>query len=317
MEKEEYKECKECNCNENGFQQLPPRNSWNNTCDNALLFSVVFIIGIVLLCLSFLPNGNYKWLLFPSLFLLSLCAMSLYIKPITLLHIPSSVLTYQLRTPEFLDMEREFPNHILFESKFEEIKKEVSDLLEKTNHGQNLPLMKDSFEGENTSIGQVKISESGEKAWRVLPIKTGNQYSEYAQKYFPTLSGILKQTDDVVTCMISMLEPGVTIPIHVGYYKGIVRYMLPTHVPKERDKVFLCVNGKKYHWTEGVGVLWDDTFPHKVYNYSDEIRVVIFIDVKRKLNGWMDTFNSHVIDIGTNSSIVRNEIKRTEKQMKI
>lgn len=93
--------------------------------------------------------------------------------------------------------------------------------------------------------------------------------------------------------------------------------MLPTHVPKERDKVFLCVNDKKYHWTEEQGVLWDDTFPHKVYNYSDEIRVVIFMDVRRPLVGWLDTFNKAIITVLGNSSIVKNEISRIEKQMRL
>jgi aspartyl/asparaginyl beta-hydroxylase (cupin superfamily) len=80
---------------------------------------------------------------------------------------------------------------------------------------------------------------------------------------------VLRKLPEVTSCVVSVLEPGIHIPIHVGYYKGIMRYMIPTHIPKDKDNVFLCVNGIKYSWTEGEGVLWDDTFSHKVYNKKD------------------------------------------------
>jgi aspartyl/asparaginyl beta-hydroxylase (cupin superfamily) len=102
----------------------------------------------------------------------------------------------------------------------------------------------------------------------VINIKAGDEYSAAAHKYFPNLVQILKGVPQIETCAISVLQNGVHIPIHVGYYKGIMRYMIPIVVPKDRENVFLCVNELKYCWTEGVGVLWDDTYPHKVYNYK-------------------------------------------------
>jgi beta-hydroxylase len=239
-----------------------------------------------------------------------------YQKPSTLLHAPSALLTSHVKTPEFLDVAL-FPQHKLFEKDFPDLKKEVSNLLQQTHQGKDLTLTRDTYSGENAYIGSdVKVQDGTTTGWRVLPIRTGTTFSAHAA-HFPILKRILRRCPDVVACVISVLEPGVTIPIHNGYYKGIMRYMIPTHVPKERDKVFLCVNGKKYHWTEGKSVLWDDNFPHKVYNYSDEIRVVIYMDVIRPLTGLLDTFNRGMIGLAANSPIVKKEIARTEKQIKL
>ena len=100
-----------------------------------------------------------------------------------------------------------------------------------------------------------------------------------------------------------------------------MRFMIPTHIPKDRKNVFLCVNGIKYSWKEGEGVLWDDTFVHKVYNNTDEVRVLIYMDVIRPLDNesisWLNGINKWFINKATGSSIVQEEIKRTERQIPI
>ena len=96
-----------------------------------------------------------------------------------------------------------------------------------------------------------------------------------------------------------------------------MRYMIPIIVPKDRDNVFLCVNEKKYNWTEGKGVLWDDNYPHKVYNNTKEMRVVIYMDVIRPLCGIANYLNKQFINLICNSKIIKDEIKNTEIQIKI
>jgi len=55
----------------------------------------------------------------------------------------------------------------------------------------------------------------------------------------------------------------VKIPMHVGYYKGLLRYMVGITVPDDRDGVWLTVNGATRHWAEGFDFLWDDTYPSR------------------------------------------------------
>ena len=95
-----------------------------------------------------------------------------------------------------------------------------------------------------------------------------------------------------------------------------MRYMIPIIVPKDLENVFLCVNELKYSWTEGVGVLWDDTYPHKVYNNTNEIRVVIYMDVVRPLSGALNAMNRFILRLASNSKIVKDEIKKTEIQVR-
>ncbi len=67
---------------------------------------------------------------------------------------------------------------------------------------------------------------------------------------------------------------------------------------------------------EGVGILWDDTYPHKVYNNTDEIRVVIYMDVVRNLSWGLNIFNLLILRLACNSNIVKDEIKKTEIHVK-
>ena len=49
--------------------------------------------------------------------------------------------------------------------------------------------------------------------------------------------------------------------------------------------------GTYYHWHEGEGVMFDDNPLHDATNESDEERVVLFLDVARKLPWWLDFIN--------------------------
>jgi hypothetical protein len=263
-------------------------------------------------------NEDYTTLFITTIITTIILVTCIAYRPILLLYAPSSLLSMNIRTPEFLNRSLYFPNHSKFEEplSFQKIKKEVDDMLQKTNNGNTLTLTKESYGGENTYIGSdVKTVNGVQRGWRLLNIKAGS-YTKDAIVHFPYLVSILETIPEITSCVVSVLEPGIHIPIHVGYYKGIMRYMIATHVPTDRNNVFLCVNGIKYHWKEGRGVLWDDTFPHKVYNNSDEPRVVIYMDVIRPIQ-YGSLLNEWFIRKAIHSSIVQEEIKRTEQQLPI
>jgi aspartyl/asparaginyl beta-hydroxylase (cupin superfamily) len=48
--------------------------------------------------------------------------------------------------------------------------------------------------------------------------------------------------------------------------------------------------GEKYYWHNGEGVIFDDAYLHDVKNDSDEVRVVMWIDVRRKMPWWLQAF---------------------------
>lgn len=94
--------------------------------------------------------------------------------------------------------------------------------------------------------------------------------------------------------MFSILEPGSKITPHAGPFKGCIRYHLGLNCPKN---AYIKVDGIKYNWKNGKDILFDDTFVHEVNNDSDELRIILFCDIERKMR---DTFsqkiNSKVIE---------------------
>ena len=74
-------------------------------------------------------------------------------------------------------------------------------------------------------------------------------------------------------------------PPHNDPAKGVMRYHLALKVPQEREKCFINVDGRYYHWSEGKGVIFDDVYDHWVRNDSNETRVILFVDILRPLTG--------------------------------
>jgi len=57
-----------------------------------------------------------------------------------------------------------------------------------------------------------------------------------------------------------------------------------------RDKS-LIDRGEKYYWRNGRGVVFDDTNLHDAANGSDQVRVVLWLEVARKLPGALALHN--------------------------
>ena len=67
--------------------------------------------------------------------------------------------------------------------------------------------------------------------------------------------------------------------------------------------------GEKYHWHEGEAVLFDDTFLHDAANETDSVRVVLFLDVARKMPWPLSALNRLFLWIAHKDKSVR-EIRR-------
>lgn len=102
----------------------------------------------------------------------------------------------------------------------------------------------------------------------------------------PQTARALAKIPGLTTAMFSILSPGKRIPPHRGPYNGVLRFHLGLIVPKDRDKVKIRVDEAFYHWAEGEGVVFDDSFDHEVWNDTDEIRVVLFVDFLRPQRGF-------------------------------
>ena len=55
--------------------------------------------------------------------------------------------------------------------------------------------------------------------------------------------------------------------------------------------------GVTYYWKNGEGVIFNDNYTHDASNSSDEIRVILWLDIERKLPllfSWLNTIMLNV-----------------------
>jgi len=233
--------------------------------------------------------------------------------PLVPINAVSFMIARVTHTPPYLDKATYFPEHVLFERRdaFARIQTEYHAFVASHTDAAFVNTY-DTYSGANRQIA----TKGG--GWRLLAVKIGDSVVPSARKAFPTLCDIVDRVPSIRSCMFSVLKPGTQIPIHVGYYKGVIRYQLAIQVPQSATgaRPFLCVNGERYVWREGEGVLFDDTYPHKVYNPTRGTRVVIYMDVVRNFNSKrMNAYNKSLIDALYNMAIVKNEVRKTETQI--
>ena len=158
-----------------------------------------------------------------------------------------------------------------------------------------------------------KFTDTGDIPWKILMLRVYNKNTDKIRD-FPETYNLIKNIPGCTLAMFSVLPPGKKLAEHKGPSKSVLRYHLPLIVPKDNKDCFITVNGKKHIWNEGKDVMFDDTFLHSAENNTDQTRVVLFLDIKRKYNNifldWInDTllhyaqFNPTVLDIVKNTNM--------------
>lgn len=128
----------------------------------------------------------------------------------------------------------------------------------------------------------------------------------------PQTIELLKQVPGAKTAFFSILSPRAHIPAHKGPYKGVVRYHLGLVVPEPAAQCRIRVDDEIAHWQEGKSMFFDDTFEHEVWNDTDGIRVVLFMDVLRPLRFPMSVLNSFIIKVIAASPFIRDAKRNHE-----
>lgn len=114
------------------------------------------------------------------------------------------------------------------------------------------------------------------------------------------------------TAFFSILAPGKHIPEHRGLYKGFIRYHLGVKIPEPYTQCGITVNGVTRHWREGQSMIFDDTYTHEAWNDSDEIRVVLFMDILRPLKFPGNLLNDTLLSLIKRTSFIQDAKKNQE-----
>ena len=271
---------KDCSYFTPPFYPKRGNKSWNYKDQHGfrMLLGFVLILILVVITLCSVKRAHPAVLGVLTLFIFSVVSIFAWNARLdTPLFMAGSLIAGTIRTPPVLDPSEIFSGSSEFERHHLSLKDEIVGFV----NNSNVPFTRTSYAGRNTEIGSD--SNPGGDAWRVLTVYACGEMVAGTDKNFPILCGLITQfKDEIGSCAVSILPGKTMIPQHVGYFKGIIRYMLAIEVPLQRERCYICVNDQKLVWEEGKSVAFDDTFPHKVFNDTDERRIVIYMDIFRK-----------------------------------
>lgn len=158
----------------------------------------------------------------------------------------------------------------LLESNWQVIKEELNLILHYTEH---LPSFQD------ISPDQARITQ--DNLWKTFFLYGYGVKMQRNCDYCPQTTQIIEQIPGLKTAFFSILLPDKHIPEHRGPYKGVLRCHLPLKVPQAKEQCGIRVAQEIRHWEEGKCLVFDDSYPHEAWNKTDEIRVVLFLDIVR------------------------------------
>lgn len=182
----------------------------------------------------------------------------------------------------FHDANAIFPGNKILEENYETIYKECIELLkQKHPTAQELKV----YGGNKVSLlpwNQQDAYVENDVNWNIMYLNLMGKWIEKNTRHCPVTTKLLKQMPEVATAVFSCLGPHTKLVPHYGYYKGFLRYHLGLIIPEDRQ-CGLVVDNIKYFWEAGKGVVFDDMYRHSAYNNSDQIRVVLYLDLYRPL----------------------------------
>lgn len=99
----------------------------------------------------------------------------------------------------------------------------------------------------------------------------------------PKTAELLRGVPGLQSAWFSILAPRYHIPRHRGVTKTVLRAHLGLIVPEQNDKCVMQVDDRLVGWEPGKLLVFDDFYPHEVWNDTDEERVVLIFDFDRPM----------------------------------
>lgn len=119
--------------------------------------------------------------------------------------------------------------------------------------------------------------------WKAYAIRAYGMDSARARRECPRTCEALARIPALHNAIFSIFRPGKSVPRHRGFYNGVLRVHLGLLVPERALMCGLEVDEELRHWQEGEAFVFDDCHPHRAWNHSRGIRVVLLLDVLRPL----------------------------------
>ncbi len=146
---------------------------------------------------------------------------------------------------------------------------------------------------QDISVDQASLTD--DDGWKTFFFFGYGFRSEANCARCPETAAMLGQIPGLTTAFFSILSPHKEIGAHRGPWRGVLRYHLALKVPEPAGSTGISVDGQTTGWEEGRSLLFDDGYEHEVWNRSDGIRVVLFVDVIRPMSFPADQLNRALI----------------------
>jgi len=174
---------------------------------------------------------------------------------------------------------RDFPELAPLQANWQTIRAEAE---------QMIALKKIKAAEQNDDAGFNSFFKAG---WKRFYLKWYDASHPSAERFCPQTVALLRNIPSVKAAMFAELPPGGQLNRHRDPFAGSMRYHLGLATPND-DRCFIEVDGQRYSWRDGQGVIFDETYIHWARNESESDRIILFCDIERPMRyRWAQAIN--------------------------
>lgn len=150
---------------------------------------------------------------------------------------------------------------------------------------QTMPLIAE-VQGLDPSSHEAKVSIPADPyQWSTIVLQALGEDVPENIAHFPESWKVLGQLSGMASIGFTGLQPRSHVTPHVGPNRGALRYQLPIIVPGDPGACRIRVGDEQVIWHEGRPVLFDLSIDHEAWNDSDELRVLLMIELPTPIRG--------------------------------
>tara|TARA_A100000164_G_scaffold375129_1_gene409483 strand:+ start:364 stop:1212 length:849 start_codon:yes stop_codon:yes gene_type:complete len=158
-------------------------------------------------------------------------------------------------------------------------------------------------------ISPDQLHLSNDDRWKLFFLKAANIRFEKNLAMMPKTRSVLDRNPEICSAYLSILGRRKHLPPHCGPWAGLLRAHLGLIIP-DTERCYIRVANKNYHWKNGEVVYFDDTYEHEAFNNTDEIRVVLFMDILRPMKFPYNYLNKFLLFIARYLPYVKVPLQR-------
>lgn len=170
---------------------------------------------------------------------------------------------------------------------------------------------------DKISPDQARISHS--QKWRAYFLWGMQEELKGNTARCPRTAALLRQVPGLRSAWFSIMGPRYKIKPHRGITKGVLRAHLGLVVPREWQHCRIQIDDVTVRWREGKCFVFDDARTHRVWNDTDDERVILIFDFDRPMRWPSSALNRLAMALLRRTAYykdARRNLKRHERTLK-